>query len=80
MTKKPLVYPLVDFAHDEIDVDEPHDFDVSEPSESVLYEAIEEAIEELAAEGRIVDSGMRRWSRRTGRYQIVWMVPPGKKN
>jgi hypothetical protein len=80
MTKKPLVYPLVDFAHDEIDVDEHHDFDVCEPGESLLYEAIEEAFEELAAEGRIVDSGMREWNPRTGRYEIVWTAPPGKKN
>jgi hypothetical protein len=77
MKKNPLVYPLVDFARDEIDVDELHDFDVCEPSESVLYE---KALEELAAEGRIVDSGMREWNPRTGRYEIVWTAPPGKKN
>jgi hypothetical protein len=34
--------------------------------------AIEEAIEEAARMGLIVDSGERRWSERTGRYEIVW--------
>ena len=35
-------------------------------------EAIEQAIQDLAREGLIVDSGRRRWSARTGRYEIVW--------
>jgi biotin operon repressor len=35
-------------------------------------EEIEEAIQRLAEEGLIVDSGERRWSARTGRYEIVW--------
>jgi hypothetical protein len=30
------------------------------------------AIEEAARMGLIVDSGERRWSERTGRYEIVW--------
>jgi hypothetical protein len=34
--------------------------------------AIEQAIEEAARMGLIVDSGERRWSQRTGRYEIVW--------
>ena len=34
--------------------------------------AIEEAIQDLARQGLIVDSGRRRWSERTGRYEIVW--------
>ena len=34
--------------------------------------AIEEALHRLAREGLIVDSGERRWSERTGRYEIVW--------
>jgi hypothetical protein len=75
MTKKSTVPALLNFADDEAD-----DFDVCEPSEAMLYDAIEEAIDELAAEGRIVDSGLRRRSPRTGQYQIVWMVPPGKKH
>jgi hypothetical protein len=35
-------------------------------------EAIEQAIQDLARDGLIVDSGRRRWSDRTGRYEIVW--------
>ena len=35
-------------------------------------EAIEQAIQDLAREGLIVDTGRRRWSARTGRYEIVW--------
>ena len=34
--------------------------------------AIERAIEEAARMGVIVDSGERRWSKRTRRYEIVW--------
>jgi hypothetical protein len=34
--------------------------------------AIEEALYRLAREGLIVDSGERRWSEQTGRYEIVW--------
>ena len=36
------------------------------------HDAIEQAIQNLAREGLIVDSGRRRWSARTGRYEIVW--------
>jgi hypothetical protein len=35
-------------------------------------EAIEEAIQDLAREGLIIDTGERRWSERTRSYQIVW--------
>jgi hypothetical protein len=35
-------------------------------------EAIEQAIQDLAREGLIVDTGRRRWSARTGGYEIVW--------
>jgi hypothetical protein len=37
-------------------------------------EAIEQAIQDLARDGLIVDSGRRRWSERTGRYEIVWVA------
>jgi hypothetical protein len=37
-------------------------------------EAIEQAIQDLARDGLIVDSGRRRWSARTGRYEIVWVA------
>jgi hypothetical protein len=33
---------------------------------------IEAAIKQLVAEGVLYDTGRRRWSERTGRYQIVW--------
>ena len=36
--------------------------------------AIEQAIQRLARKGLIVDSGRRRWSERTGSYQIVWVA------
>jgi hypothetical protein len=36
---------------------------------------IEQALRRLANEGRIVDSGERRWSERSGRYEIVWKLP-----
>jgi hypothetical protein len=35
-------------------------------------EAIEQALQDLARKGLIVDTGRRRWSARTGRYEIVW--------
>jgi hypothetical protein len=35
-------------------------------------EAIEQAIQDLARKGLIVDTGRRRWSERTRSYQIVW--------
>jgi hypothetical protein len=41
------------------------------------YQAIGEAIQSLAREGRIYDTGRRRWCDRTKSYQIVWAVVPG---
>jgi chromosome segregation and condensation protein ScpB len=38
------------------------------------HDAIEQAIQDLAREGLIVDSGQRRWSERTRSYQIVWVA------
>jgi hypothetical protein len=34
--------------------------------------AIEAAIQDLVRKGLVVDSGQRRWSERTKRYEIVW--------
>jgi hypothetical protein len=34
--------------------------------------AIEAAVQDLVRKGLVVDSGQRRWSQRTGRYEIVW--------
>ena len=42
----------------------------ADPAEIQL--AIEEAVQELVRKGLVVDSGQRRWSERTGRYEIVW--------
>jgi hypothetical protein len=35
-------------------------------------EEIEAALLSLAEKGLVVDTGCRKWSERTGRYQIVW--------
>ena len=42
----------------------------TDPAE--IQRSIEEAIQELVRKGLVVDSGQRRWSQRTGRYEIVW--------
>ena len=34
--------------------------------------AIEAAIQNFVRRGLVADSGQRRWSERTGRYEIVW--------
>ena len=47
-------------------------FEFGSWSDEVDYDAIEEAIQDLAREGLIVDTGERRWSERTRSYQIVW--------
>jgi hypothetical protein len=44
----------------------------SRPLDEVDHDAIEEAIRDLARQGLIVDTGHRRWSERTGCYEIVW--------
>jgi len=42
----------------------------TDPAE--LQRSIEEAIQHFVKKGWLVDSGQRRWSQRTGRYEIVW--------
>jgi hypothetical protein len=42
------------------------------------YVMVEEAIQSLAAEGLIYDTGKRRWSARTQSFQIVWAAVPPK--
>ena len=37
-----------------------------------IEEAIQEVIQEAVRRGLLVDTGQRRWSERTGRYEIVW--------
>jgi hypothetical protein len=45
-----------------------------------FLERVREAIAELARDGRIIDTGRRKYSKRTGRYEIVWAaVPTGPK-
>ena len=36
-----------------------------------------QALQKLAREGLIVDTGRRRWSKRTRSYQMVWAKAPG---
>jgi hypothetical protein len=42
------------------------------PADAEIQRSIEEAIQHLVRKGLVVDSGQRRWSQRTGRYEIVW--------
>jgi hypothetical protein len=50
------------------------------PNEKDKYQMIEAAIQELADQGPIYDTGERRWSRKTETYRIVWAaVPPKEK-
>ena len=46
-------------------------------TEEEKYEAIEQALQKLDRQGLIVDTGRRRWSKRTRSYQIVWAKAPG---
>jgi hypothetical protein len=42
----------------------------------VTYEDICRAIQDLAEDGLIVDSGRKKWSRRTSQYEIAWTLSP----
>src|SRR6267378_3744723 len=42
----------------------------TDPAE--IQRSIEEAIQHFVKKGWLVDSGQRRWSQRTGRYEILW--------
>jgi hypothetical protein len=37
-----------------------------------MVEALDQVFEEAVRKGIIVDSGKRKWSERTGRYEIIW--------
>jgi len=50
----------------------------SSPTDDEKYRMIEEAIQSLAADGLIYDTGKRRWSERTKSYQIVWAYASGE--
>jgi hypothetical protein len=41
-------------------------------------EMIEKVIQQLAAQGKVYDTGERRWSERTQSYQVVWAAVPPK--
>ena len=43
---------------------------LTDPTEIQL--AIEAAIQDFVRRGLVADSGQRKWSERTGRYEIVW--------
>jgi hypothetical protein len=51
----------------------------SEFNRSVTYEDISRAIQDLAEEGLIVDSGRKKWCERTRQYEILWTLSPGAK-
>jgi len=59
-----------------LEEDEPmsNNFEFGNCSDDIdeCYEAIEQAIQDLARKGLIVDTGCRRWSERTRSYHIVW--------
>jgi hypothetical protein len=48
--------------------------------QSYELDHIAPAIQELAENGFIADSGRRRWSKKSGRHEIVWVITPlGRK-
>jgi len=42
----------------------------ADPAE--IQRSIEEAIQDHVRKGLLIDSGRKKWSQRTGRYEIVW--------
>jgi hypothetical protein len=48
----------------------------SELTKIITYEDICQAVQDLAEQGLIVDSGRKQWSNRTGQYEILWMLNP----
>jgi hypothetical protein len=44
----------------------------ADPAE--IQQSVEEAIQDLVREDLVIDSGQRRWSERTKRYEIVWVA------
>ena len=41
-------------------------------SRQLAEEAVEEALQQLPREGRVYDTGKRKWSSVTRKYEIVW--------
>ena len=60
--------------------DEVDDDAIEAIEKAFTIEAIDQALQNLAREGRIVDSGRRTWSEVTGRYEIVWVAARKKLN
>jgi hypothetical protein len=58
---------------------QPTCFPQSSFNEKEKHEATEQTLQKLARDGLIVDTGRRRWSKRTRSYQIVWTKAPGAK-
>jgi hypothetical protein len=52
----------------------------SEFNRTITYEDICRAIQDLAKDGLIVDSGRKKWSERTGQYEILWVLSPSGRN
>jgi len=52
----------------------------NDPTDEEKYEMIEAAFRRLEAEGRIYDTGKRRWSERTRTHQVVWAAVPDDKH
>ena len=52
----------------------------SELTKLVTYEDICQAVQDLAEQGLIVDSGRKKWSTRNGRYEILWMLSPSARD
>jgi hypothetical protein len=46
---------------------------VEDPSDA-FYNEVVKVIEGLVKDDLLVDSGQKRWSERTGRYEIVWVL------
>jgi len=42
------------------------------PNDKEIQDSIDEALQRAVEEGIIVDSGERKWSDWTARYEIVW--------
>jgi hypothetical protein len=52
----------------------------NEPTDDEKYEMLEAAFRTLEAEGKIYNTGQRRWSERTQTYQVVWATVPKDKH
>ena len=54
-------------------------FRAARTTDERLHEQVMEALRRMAAEGRIYDTGRRKWSERTRSYQVVWAAVPPKQ-